>query len=56
VELHEEIRGVEEVGEALGGERAGAGVLVLEVVVDPPERFGGATRGTAGTVPLDLRA
>ena len=35
VQLHEQLRGPPEVGEALGGERAGAGVLVFEVVADP---------------------
>jgi hypothetical protein len=36
VELHEEVPGMEEVGEALGGERAGSRVLVFEVVIDSP--------------------
>ena len=34
VQVHEEVPGLEEVGEALGGERAGAGVFVFEVVAD----------------------
>jgi hypothetical protein len=36
VELHQEVRGVEEVGEALGGQGAGFGVLLFEIVVDSP--------------------
>jgi hypothetical protein len=45
VELHEEIRGVEEVGEAFRGERAGSGILVFEVVIDSPQGFGDASGG-----------
>jgi hypothetical protein len=53
VELHQEVRGVEEVGEALGGQRAGFGVLLFEIVIDSPERFGDASRRATGAALLD---
>ena len=51
VQVHEQVPGLEQVGEALGGERAGAGVFVFEVVADSSQGFGDGRGGTAGAAP-----
>jgi len=56
VELHEEIGGVKEVGEALGGERACSRVLVFKVAIDSAQRFASASRRATGAARLDHRA
>jgi hypothetical protein len=41
VQVHEQIGRAPEVGVTLGGERAGPGILILEVSTNADERFGG---------------
>ena len=42
VQLDEQVPRMEQVGEALRRERAGAGIFVFEVVADPSQGFGDA--------------
>jgi hypothetical protein len=46
VQPEEHIAGADDVGIALGCQRAGVGVLVLEVIVDTNQRFDGPRRRT----------